>query len=283
MESSDATALNEGPKALNRLGMDCTDNALHDVLAFAVIDGGVREAVAQSVIASEIVGAKQADFSGYSLINELLQNGSAHTIDNAGDDVALALHRTDDGRFVLCGTASAGVVFLIPMTVLVLTADVGFIDLDNAAELIQVLNQSSADFVTHGPCGFVGTEAHDALYLESGNAFLAGQHHVDDAEPLPQVFICVLKNSPGNMGKSVAGFWSALVALPRPRAIGQLVGVLRAATRATDTVRPSTGNQIGATSFFIREHGFELGDGELVDGFRSLSHGNLPCAEGYCQ
>src|SRR5260370_5052546 len=100
--------------------------------------------------------------------------------------MALPLHRSDDSRLEGV-TAPAATAFLIPVPVLVLAADVRFVNLDDAAELIHVaLDQSDADPMAHVPSGFERTEAHVAIKLPRSHPSFAGQRQVDDTIPVAQ-------------------------------------------------------------------------------------------------
>ena len=78
-----------------------------------------------------------------------------------------------------------------------------FIDFNNSAELIDVLHESGSDLMAHEPRGPVRSKAHIAIDLQGAHAFLARKHEMDHAEPLPQRFVRILENSPGDMRKAV--------------------------------------------------------------------------------
>src|ERR1700730_3505168 len=94
------------------------------------------------------------------------------------------------------------------MPVLRQAADEGFVNLDNSAELINILHESHADLVTHGPRCFIRAEAHIAFNLQRAHAFLAGQHEMDDAIPIAERLIRVFEDCSGNMRKTIASIWS---------------------------------------------------------------------------
>ncbi|HUZ90461.1 MAG TPA: hypothetical protein VMU78_00950, partial [Methylocella sp.] len=104
-----------------------------------------------------------------------------------------------------------------------------------------------------------------------------GQHKMDDAIPVTKWLVRVLEDCPGYMGKAIAGFGRALIALPAPRPVKQLVGILCTATRATNAFWPSTGHQISAARIFVGEHLFKFRNTHLMDWFRLLTgHNALP-------
>jgi hypothetical protein len=190
--------------------------------------------------------------------------------DHASHDIALAANGANDWCFA--GTNAAGAAAFaafIPMPIFGQAADESFIDLDDTAEFSNVLDERNADLVAHFPCGFIGTEAHISIDLQRAHSLLAGQHQVNDAEPVAKRLVCIFEDSPGDMGKSISGLRGALIALPTPRHCRDLPIDLGPTARAAYTLRPTAPHKIGATSVFVREHALELSDSELVDWFAS--------------
>jgi hypothetical protein len=274
VEASDNSAFEDRPETFNRVGVDSADN----MLSRAVIDNAVRKFFAKVVIAPKGVGADQTDFVGNGFAHEIFKSDLIDLPDDAGDDIAFAPYRTDDGSFEPVITATAGSTFLIPMAIVVLAADVGFINLDNAAKLIHVLfDQGRADFVAHEPSGFDRTKTHVAPDLARTHSLLAGQHKVSDFEPVAERLVGVLEDRPGNDRKPIASRAArrALRALPMPLAGRQVIDSGVAATRTVDAFGPSAGLQIGLAGILVidGEHPVKLGGSQLVDGLR---HGSIP-------
>jgi hypothetical protein len=135
--------------------------------------------------------------------------------------------------------------------------------------------------VAHGPGCFVGTKTHEAFHLKGRYAFLAGHNKVNDAVPVAERLVRVLKDCASNMRKAIASLRGALVALPSPRAIGQLVGVLRATTRAADAFWPAAPDKVGAACVFVGKHRFKFCYRKLLDGLGLLvAHGFSLSIEG---
>src|SRR5579863_2949757 len=88
VERADDTALENAPKAFNRLGVNGTDN----VLTLGMVNGRVREFYAELIITSPLIGAEQANLVRHGLINERLQRDGADVLDHASDNVAFAAH-----------------------------------------------------------------------------------------------------------------------------------------------------------------------------------------------
>jgi hypothetical protein len=96
----------------------------------------------------------------------------------------------------------------------VCAADESFINFDNAAELINVLHECDADFVTHFPRGLIGTKAHVSIDLKRAHPLLANEHQMNDAIPFAKRLIGVFENRSGDMRKAVGNTLSAVHALP---------------------------------------------------------------------
>jgi hypothetical protein len=268
VERADYTTFQDRPKTLNRVCVNGADN----VLTLPMTDRGVRILTAKVAIAASVIGAKQADFVRHGLMHKTFERWNIDVINDAGDHVALTLDRTDDDSLARTNTTTPAIgVAVFPMFVVPLAADESFVNFDHTAELLNILDQCSADFVTHEPRGFVGAKAHIAFDLQRAHSLFAGEHKVDDAEPLAERLVCILENGPRDMGEPVAGLRGALVALPRPGAVRQLVRIERPTTRTSHPIGPAALYEVSAASFLIGKHSLKFADGHLMDGLRLLA------------
>jgi hypothetical protein len=223
---------------------------------------------AKTLVASPLISAEQTYLMRDGLPNEGFQCGGLNICDNTGNDISLATDSTDDD-WSSPGTDTAGstaAAAFIPMSVLCETSDESFIDLDNSAELSDVLHKGNADAVAHIPSGFQRPETHIAPNLPSTYALLAGKHQMNDAIPIAERLIRILENRSGDDGESIA-IRRALFALPMPFAGFEVIDLGIAATRAMNAIRPAPRVQVCLASFLIGEHGLELRDGQLVNLF----------------
>lgn len=78
MESTNDTALEDAPEALNRIGM----HRANDVLPMRVIDSDVRECLFEIAIARPLIGAEQANLVRYRLVDEGLQGNGADILND---------------------------------------------------------------------------------------------------------------------------------------------------------------------------------------------------------
>src|SRR6185437_6992743 len=263
-------AFEDRPEALNRIGVDSTD----DVLPGTVVDNAMRVRLPDLLVSRVVVSAEQTDLFGNRLIDEIFQGDLADSADHFGDDVALALYRADNGRLASVIAAPAQMAALVPVAVFVASTNVGFVNLDNAAEFFFGFTKRSAYFVAHQPSGFVGPKTHEAHDLQWAHSFFAGHHQVDDAKPVAERLIRVFEDGPGDMGEAVGGLRSAVVALPVPRIALQL-GHVRATAGAFDALGPTPPDKVGATGVLIGEHGLELLGRKLLDRFGATGHRNV--------
>jgi len=271
VEATHNSTLNQRPETFNRVGVDCTN----DVLTSRVIDGAVIVFAPQPPIAGIGVGAQQTDAIGNRLANESFDSFSFGIFDNARHDIAFTFDCADDGGLAARAAPGSSIAF-IQVPVFVVAADVGFINLDHAAELVHVaLDQRRADLVAHQPRGFVGAESHIAHNLQCTDAFLGRRHQVHNFEPVAERLVSVFKDRPGDVGEPIAGLRSAIVALPVPRIAFQF-GNLSPAAGTTDAFGPAAPDEIGATGFFVGEHALEIDDGELMDWLGLPGHDGLP-------
>src|SRR5579863_3023086 len=259
--------------------MDRADN----ILAARVVDRGVRIFLAKVLVSNPLVCAKQADLVRDGFANEALKRRGTNVGDNSGDDVALALDRPDDDGLSSAARPAASVAALILMAVLREAANERLVNFNDTAKLFDVFGKSEADFVAHEPSGFIGTEAHDTLHLQGRYAFLAGQHHMNDAEPVAERLVRVLENRLGQMREAIA-VGGALFALPM-MAGGERIDLGVAAARAVDPFGPAPRDKVSPAMLFVREQRLELSDGELLDGLRPFlaGHDDSPHSiEGEC-
>ena len=147
--------------------VDClsVDNAVNLLLGSVPRDA-MRKFLAEVPIARMFVGRDQADLFGHGGTNEGVESLCVGVSDHARHDVTLAADRIDHWRLARTFRPDAA-AFLVPMPVVILAADVGFINLDNAHELAKVgINEPSTNAVAHIVRGLVRTETHHAVDLQ---------------------------------------------------------------------------------------------------------------------
>jgi hypothetical protein len=258
--------LEDRPEAFNRVRVDSTD----DVTLGRVVNRFVIVIGRQSAIDAAFVGSEQANLVRNDLTHESFGVGFVYGLQDAGNDRALAAHSAND-RGLSRRRVFAAAPALIPMLILVLAADIRFIDLDNAAKLHLRFDQRSADLVAHAPRGLVRAEAHEPHNLEGAHSFFTGEHQVGDLEPVPERLIRVLKDRTGDAGEAIAVLGASL-ALPMEAGC-QRINLDIATTGANDPIGPPPGDQIGLTGCFVRESRLKLGAAHLVDWLRASGHG----------
>jgi hypothetical protein len=260
VERSNNAAFEDGPEAI-----DCARvNRADDVAALLMMDGASPKFL-QPIVHVAFVGREQANFVGHHFPHEAVNVVLGHAIKHASDDVALAAYRPNDGGLART-FATAPATALVPMPIVILAADPSFVNLDNAHELQEFLVlQSRPNTVAHIPSSLKRAEAHVAVDLSRANTLLAGQHQVDDPEPLPQVNIRVFKNCADEVREPISPALPAIGTFPFPFHGFERIDAITATAGAMDALGPPIANQIGVAGVFVREHGLKLTDGHLHD------------------
>ncbi len=260
-------ALQQRPKTVDRLGMDGTV----DVLAFAMTDEFMRKQVAELPITGMLIGREQADFLGNGFANEPVEGRCICVFDNTRDDISLAACGTNNDQ--LASRPARILDLLVRMPVLVFAADISLVDFDNAHEFAELrISESCANAMAHIVRSRIGAEAHHALNLKCGNAFLARQHQIDDLEPSFETDVRIFENRTDQDGKTITALRRTFRALPMERLVSDGINVLVVATRATDAIRPTLSDEIALASIVGREQFFELRDGHLAREFGHRSN-----------
>src|SRR5579863_3772597 len=267
MEHADDAALNQGPEALDCIGVDGAD----DVLAFGVLNDGGWELIPRPVVASPCVRNEQANLGGHRLADEAGQGVRADVVHHARHEVAFALNGACHWRLAGTHAAPTGATALVLVPVLGLPPDERLVSFNKAYELSELgINHRGTDAVRHRQGCLVRSEAHHALDLQTADAFLASQHHVDDAEPLAQRLVGVLEDGVHQHREPISAALSAIRAFPMEWPVGQSVNPIRTAARAAYAVRPAAigeirfASVIGGEEFFPLRHCQLLGEARIT-------------------
>ena len=226
MEAAHDAAFQERPETVDRLSMNCPGY----VLASAVPDNAMLFQVA---ISGVIVSRNQADFFGDSFADEAVQSCCISILYDAGP-------------------------------VLVLAADVGFIDFDDAHELAEIrTGETGTNAMTHIVRSGVGAETHHPVDLQRSNAILAGEHQIDDLKPCLKRYVCVFKDRSDQDGEPIGRALAAFHAFPFEGHCLEFEDPLAVATRATHAIRPTPRNEVGPARIIVGKQFIKLRDGHL--------------------
>ena len=258
VECAENAALQERPEPVNGLRVNDPTDILTSTMEHRVV---LEPLASQAGIQGALVRCDEVNLLGHGLFDEAFGNALVDALDGAGNEGALAADSAHDGELV----GDAATFHLVHgMPVFVLSADIGLINLHDADQLAEVrITQSGADAVAHIVRGLVGAEAHHALHFKCGHAFLAGQHHVDDLEPVAEADLRVLERC-GNQNREAIPGTGACAAFPgeRDRLGGPDARIT--ATRAPNAFRPATGGQIRFAGIVGREQFIELSGRHLL-------------------
>lgn len=170
MVAADNRPFENRPETFNRIRV----NRTNDVALGGMMHSLVIVVRRQAAIDAAFVGCEQTNLGRNCLAHELFGVLLGNGLKDAGNDAALTAHRADDRDFGCRGVFAAAPA-LVPVLILVLATDVGFINLDNAAEFLFRLDQCGADLVAHTPSGLVAAETHETHNLEGAHSLFACQ------------------------------------------------------------------------------------------------------------
>jgi len=273
---ADHAALQEAPEAFDIIGMDVSAN----IFVLTVMHAVMRQA--EMLIGWRFVSYYQR----YTILGERSNEAGLsprfHVADDTRHDVAFALNSANHANLAEAdalvgllqastrtfGFALLGALFA-PMAIAVLTANIGFVNLDNAAHGMHVTGHSRtpamADIPASPPIRTGIFAKDDAANLQRTHAFLGGQHEVADFEPNPQRYFSVHKDGSGSDAKAITGTlaaigiaaspaigWSAVFALDRVYLLCAL------AARTADTIRPTMPDDVFLACVISRELPVEL-------------------------
>ena len=129
------------------------------------------------------MGRSQINFVANRFTDETVEGGRVGILDNPVDDVTLARDGSDNRRL---SAQARYMLFLVPMAVLVLTADISFVDFDDPHQFrkLNILHRR-AERVAELPRGRVG-RADLVLDRLCADAFLGVQNALKNLEPRAQ-------------------------------------------------------------------------------------------------
>ena len=245
------------------------DIAAH-IFTLGMIDRLMRKFTLQSGISHMLIGGYQRHAFTHSLPNKIAQRLAIRVFDDLADRVALAGDRADDPDLTSGDTSQARP--LTPMTILVLAADVGFVNFNLAYQFpkTSVLHRRS-NAMAHVPGGLISPAPDHSLNLQGADSLLTLKHHVDDLKPLGERAVRVLKNRLADDRETIAVSSAARFSFadPMKRAGLQCIHFLIVAARTLHAIRPASFLQVLFTGSFRREaiHGF----GKCEFGFHGLT------------
>ena len=252
----DDSAFQKAPKPFNRVCVDLAAN----VLAFAMRDGIVRESASrQVVIAGVFVGRNQIDVAANRLADEAVKSLSICVLDHLADNVSLSADCSDDGCFA--DSATSGVKPFIPVFVLFLAANIGFVNFDFAHQLREsFILHRGADALTHEPSRPVIAATDHPMDLQSADTLLALTHQVDDLEPDCQRVVGILENRLSDDAESITIAPAAILVLADPVEGFGLKQIDRGvlAARTLDAIGPTHIAEQSLTGIFTRKIPLQL-------------------------
>ncbi len=172
VECPDTSALNQRPKALDRIGVDRADN----IFALGVVNNSVRIFFSEMFVTDPLIGNQQTNLVRNGFLREAFEGRSADILDNRSDHIALTFHRADDNGFArVDATSPIAAAALVDVSIAGFAANESLINLDNTAKLFNVLDKGGSDLVAHQPSGFVGAKTHVTHDLQRAHSLFADE------------------------------------------------------------------------------------------------------------
>jgi len=265
MVRADNSALQQSPERFDIVRV----NLAAHVLAAGMTDDFVPIEVSQIAVSARFIGRDQTNLFGDGLLNEAAQAVRRSGFDYLANEIALARDRADDGRFAgVSRTATAVLLPIDPVPVLLFTADLGFVNLNDAHQLLEVrIVHRGAESHAHVPSRPIGTESDHTVNLKRAHALLAGEHEVKNLKPRAERHLGLLEDGSRLEREAVrrAVIFAAFLALPVPRSGGAFIDAIVIAAGAVRSARPAAQEQVGPARLLIWKEPIEVSKRHLAN------------------
>lgn len=255
MVGADNPALQQRPERFDVVGVDLATHIFVLGVLYAVVFVAQR---IQVVVAAKVIGCDQANAVTDGLADEAVERSRISVLNDLADHITLA---ADSADYRGLTTHSGDVLLLIPVAILVLPADGGFVNFNDTHQLAELgIVHRGAQAMRHVPrrASRRGFPKEHPSKLTRGNTLLTFQHGPENAEPRQQRILSILENGSGNDGESITSL-AALLTLPVERARLERPDLFVSATRASDlAVRPASIRQVLTAGSFGRERGHKF-------------------------
>ena len=270
MEGSHHTTLQEAPEAVNVRGVDVPPH----ILVSGVADGLVGHLTVERSVSRVLIRGNERDLIRDGVPDEAGESLGVRLVDHLRNDAPVARDGTDDGNLTHGATtalaASLEASYASAVPVPGLTADVGFVNFNDAGKLLEfVVLHRGPDSVAHVPSGPVGAAPNGPVDLKRAHALLALAHEIDHLKPRAERVVRVLKNR-ANERREVVAVHRALATAPRPRA-AEPVNFLVSTAGAANSLGPPHFHEIGAAGILGLESGDEFRQGHHAGQYRPLN------------
>jgi len=254
MVRSHDSAFQQAPKVINVASV----NRTMDIFFSAVVDGAMLVAHSfKPTIAGEFVSCYQVYLLAHSFTDKTIQCSGVRLFDHLAGDISFAADCTDNSAFA---GAAGNMTFLVPMTILVFSANVSFIHFNNAHESLKFgIMHSSSKPMAHVPSGGIGA-SNLPLNLECTNSLFAVKHLPENLKPCFQRHIGILKDRTNGNREAVrrARIRSTCFARPMERPRRKRIDLRITAPRACSASWPAPLHKEFFASIFTRECFYQL-------------------------
>lgn len=254
MVCADNAQLEQAPKRIKVVGMHVPMHIFASGMTYLLV--AIAES-AKIVIAFPFICGDQLYFVADGFTDELIECSHIGRFNDAANHVSLAGNRADNSGLA---APASDMAFLVPMAILVFTADVGFVYFHDAHKFLEVrVHHSSPKAMAHIPRGLMG-RADLPGDLERTDALLAIEHLPEHFKPRLEMNVCILKDGTHGNGETIGRPLRrrARLANPVPRARFELIDFGVFTTRTLNASGPAALHQELFASVVIRESFQEL-------------------------
>lgn len=256
VERTDNATFEERPERFNVISVNLATN----ILTFAMAHRLMWIIRLQPAIAGMFVGCYQINVVTNSASNEAIQRGGIGILNYLTYHIAFPANSSDDADLAAALTTS-DVSFLVGVAVPILSADEGFVYLNNAHKLAEVrIEHRSAKPMAHVPSSRIGRSdlSHD---LVCADALLRIENLPKNLKPCLEWIVGVLKDRPDQNRETIrlARIRGTHFTSVMPRLESE--GIYRRITAARTlnlAVRPTVLKQVSLTIVVSREGGHEF-------------------------
>lgn len=242
MPASHDAALQERERRFDRVGVDVSLRIEAELVPDGLVPSVFAKVTGCAPVGIPIIGEQDVHILR-DILADVLFEGAALGVSGVEEtQIAAALTNADNDFLVVEPRA-----FTVPP---VLTADVGFVHFDFAAQHgLVYFDHRSADAVAEIPSRFVASESQRPLNLARAHALLGFAEKQSRKEPLVERQVRVIENRASGDGELVVAILAVVESL-----FGFKFHDFHLAARATDAFGPAQAGEQFAALFVSREH-----------------------------
>lgn len=239
MVNAGDAAFQQSPNTLNRVRID----AVASVFTAGMVDGLMLKEKPVKVAVSTVFVGKDRRANGNVIVDSLLNNWQTRVLNVHRFGSPAAFTHTENG--LLADRTATAIEFQISVFVGFFAADIGFVNLDNASQFVDVRATSLAEPLEHKPSRLL-SNAYLFAELKRRNTLSSRYEQIHRINPLVKRNVRTLEDrASANCEIQFTGITAIETAFPRRDAFADL------ASRTDHAVGPQAGFEINTSGFLI--------------------------------